>query len=54
MTDIAMEHGHRNSELSPVEMMIFGSYISLPEGIVIQEWGNPINQPVFRGMIEGF
>ena len=34
-TNIAMEHGHRNSGFSHENMVIFHSYVSLPEGILV-------------------
>ena len=38
---IAIEHGHRNSEFSHLTMVIFHSYVSLPEGISYISIGNP-------------
>ena len=35
MTNIAIEHGHRHSVFFPLNIVIFHSYISLPEGIWI-------------------
>ena len=32
MTNIAIENGHRNSEFFHKKMVIFHSYVSLPEG----------------------
>ena len=29
---IAIENGHTNSEISPLKMVIFHSYVKLPEG----------------------
>ena len=33
MTNIAIENGHRNSCFSHKKMVMFHSYVSLPEGI---------------------
>jgi len=33
MTNIAIENGHRNSGFSHKKMVIFHSYVKLPEGI---------------------
>ena len=34
MTNIAIENGHRNSGFFPLKMVIFHSYVTLPEGIL--------------------
>ena len=34
MADIAIENGHRNSGFTHEKMVIFNSYVKLPEGIL--------------------
>ena len=43
----AIEHGHRNSGFSLLKMVIFHSYVSLPEGVIM---GGTLDDPMFSSI----
>ena len=43
----AIEHGHRNSGFSLLKMVIFHSYVSLPEGVIM---GATLDDPMFSSI----
>ena len=59
MTNIAVENGHRSSRFFPLNMAIFHSYVSLPEGKACgltchDVVGKPIGKWWFSGDFMGF